>query len=465
MSASLVGLELTILRRDPRSWGALLALAALVLIAFLAIAVDARRSDAESARIAAAERARWVGQGTKDPHSAAHYSIFAFKPSPPLAPLDTGAIPFVGRTVWLEAHHQNDMLYRPQQNASLLQRAGFASPAALLAGFAPLVVFLIAFTLVAQDRERGTMRLALGAAVHPRTIVRAKVVATWGIATLLLVIPATVAALVWLGWTGAWSPDALLRLALWASAMAIYLLLLAGAGIAVSLLATNARVALTLLVGCWILFALALPRLASGTADALRPLPSSQQVRQEIEAEAPAFWSDEQNARNRRALLARYGVARLEDIPNPRMAELDLMERHSHRVFDRVLGGFYDRVAAQDRLFAGFSLVSPTIAAEALSAAIAGTDFSHHRHFIDGAERYRRNLVNRMNADGMAHDAHGTERHVNDAALWSAIPDFSYAPPRLGAAMLTAAPAALVLLGWLAATAALVAVAARRLRP
>lgn len=465
MSHSLIGLELAILRRDPRSWGALLALAVLILVSFAAIALDAAQSNADMSRFAAAERARWVGQGTKDPHSAAHYSIFAFKPAPPLLPLDSGSTPFVGQTVWLEAHHQNDMLYRPQQNASLLQRAGFASPAALLAGFAPLAVFLIAFTLVAQDRERGTMRLALGAAAHPRKIVQTKVLACWTAATALLVAPAATAGLLWLGWSDTLGADPVLRLLLWTAMMCAYLLLLASLGVAVSLLASNARIALALLIAFWIVLALALPRLASGTADVSQPLPSSQEVRRTLEAEAPAFWSDEQNRKNRQALLARYRVTRLEDIPNPRMAELDMMERHSHRVFDRVLGSFYDQVARQDRMFARLSLLSPTIAVQALSASLAGTDFSHHRDFIDTAEAYRRDLVNRMNADGMAHDAHGTERHVNDAGLWSSIPDFAYSPPHLGAVNANAASAALSLLGWLLATAVLILAAARRLRP
>ncbi|HWW58550.1 MAG TPA: DUF3526 domain-containing protein [Sphingopyxis sp.] len=461
----LTHLELAILRRDRRAWGALLALASLILLSFLAIATQNVRSDADKQAVAAAERARWVGQGEKDPHSAAHYSIFAFKPSPALAALDPGSESFVGQTVWLEAHHQNDMLYRPQQNASLLQRIGFAAPAALITGFAPLIIFLIAFTLVAQDRERGTMRVALGAAIHPRMIVGAKALTVWCASTGLLLLPVTAGSLLWLGLGGRLDGDTALRMICWALVMASYFAFLAAVGIAVSLRMANARLALTALFGLWIFFALALPRVASGMVDAARPLPSSQSVRQEIAEAAPAFWSDEQNARNRAKLLARYGVTRVEDIPNPRMAELDLVERHSHEVFDRILGGFYGRVAAQDRLFAAFGFLSPTIAAQAASASVAGSDFSHHRDFIDSAERYRRDLVNRMNADGMGHRAHGTERHTNDDKLWSQVPEFAYPTPPLGRFAGTALPAFMALLAWLAIGGLLLITAARRLRP
>lgn len=462
---ALIGLELATLRRDGRALGSLLALGLLILIAFAATAAANWQSDRAKATIAAAERDRWLGQGEKDPHSAAHYSIFAFKPSPALSALDPGADPFVGQSVWLEAHHQNDMLYRPQQNASPLSRAAFASPAALLTGFAPLIVFLLSFTLVAQDRERGGLRLALGAADAPTRLVLARAAAVWSAAAALLITPVTVAAFGWALLQARLDLDVVLRLLAWSGAMSAYLALLAGASTLVCLKARSARLALAALFGAWIAIALVLPRVLDGVAEAARPLPATQAVKAQIAREAPAFWSDEQNARNRQALMARYGVTRYEDIPNPRMAELDLMERHSHEVFDRVLGDFYGTVETQDRLFSTLSLLSPAAAAQTLSAALAGSDFSHHRHFIDTAERYRRDLVNAMNADGMAHSAQGAERHVNDETLWASIPEFTYDAPALGARMGATWPAALALLGWLALALAALQLTARKLKP
>jgi len=465
MMLGLARAELLIIRRDPRAWWALILLAAFILLTFAGASIEAARGNADKAAIAEAERSRWLNQGEKDPHTAAHYSIFAFKPTPALVGLDAGAIPFVGQSVWLEAHHQNDLLHRPQQGASPLQRAGLASPAALILGIGPLIVFLLAFSLVARDRERGTMRLALGMAGSPQMVVAAKALAIWSAATGLLVLPVTTAALFVSAASDALTGDVLLRLALWSVLMGAYLALPATVGVLVSLKATNARIALAALFGLWILFALVVPRAASSAADGLRPLPSSQQVRQQMLDEAPAYWSAEDSERHKRQLLAAYGVARLEDIPNVRMAELDLVERHSHQVFDRILGDFYSRVAVQDRLFASFGFLSPTVAGQALSASLAGTDFSHQRHFIDSAERYRRTLVNRMNAEGMAHPASGHERHTDDASLWSQIPPFAYSAPALGASTGTALPALAALLLWLCGAWLLLRTAARRITP
>jgi len=467
MSASLTGYEWTLLRRDRRAWWALLALAALVLLAFAFDLAGVAAGNATKNEAARAERARWLGQGEKDPHSAAHYSIFAFKPTPALAALDPGAEPFVGQTVWLEAHVQNDMLYRPQGDASPLQRAGLASPASLLIAFAPLVAFLLAFTAVAMDRERGTLRLALGAALRPRAIVAAKALAIWSALILALLVPVVAASAVASVALGASNADLALRLALWAAAMALYLGVLTALGVSVSLLARSVRGALALLFGLWIALALALPRWASSAVEAAHPLPSSQQVKQQLQDEAPSFWTAEEAKKHRQALLARYGAKDVGDMRvDARGAELDLSERHSHQVFDRVLGGFYDRVAAQDRAFAAWGWLSPAAAMQSLSPMLAGSDFGHHRRFIDAAEQYRRALVNRMNEDVMAHPLNGAQpRHTNDESLWAQVPQFQAPQPALAANWRNAAPALAGLFGWAALAAGLLALAARRLRP
>ncbi|WP_394539214.1 DUF3526 domain-containing protein [Lysobacter enzymogenes] len=467
MSASLTGYEWTLLRRDRRAWWALLALAALVLLAFAFDLAGVAAGNAAKNEAARAERARWLGQGEKDPHSAAHYSIFAFKPTPALAALDPGAEPFVGQTVWLEAHVQNDMLYRPQGDASPLQRAGLVSPASLLIAFAPLVAFLLAFTAVAMDRERGTLRLALGAALRPRAIVAAKAWAIWSALSLALLAPVVAASAVASAALGALNADLALRLALWAAAMALYLGVLTALGVSVSLLARSVRGALALLFGLWIALALALPRWASSAVEAAHPLPSSQQVKQQLQDQAPSFWTAEEAKKHRQALLAQYGAKDVGDMRvDARGAELDLSERHSHQVFDRVLGDFYDRVAAQDRAFAAWGWLSPAAAMQSLSPMLAGSDFGHHRRFIDAAEQYRRALVNRMNEDVMAHPLNGAQpRHTNDEALWAQVPQFQAPQPALTANWRNAAPALAGLFGWAALAAGLLALAARRLRP
>lgn len=455
--------EILALNRDRRAFWSVLCLAMFIVLAFAGSFMEISRMDAVKQSVAAAERARWLGQGEKDPHSAAHYSVYAFKPSPALAALDTGSTAFLGQSVWLEAHHQNDMLYRPRQDASLLERSGAVSPVVLITIFGPLIIFLLAYTAISHARDQGSFRLALGTASGPLRLAAAKALAIWAVALALFVIPVSILAA--LTSIGGDPVGAGTRLVLWLLVMSAYLGIASLAGVVTTLSARNPRVALAGLMGAWIVFVLILPKFSSATADTLRPLPSSQAVRQEMLDQAPAYWSAEEGKRQKAALLARYGAKDLSEIPNPRMAELDMVERHSHQVFDRVLGRFYGQVKAQDRLFSWAGIFSPAIAATVLSSSVTGTDFSHHFDFINTAELYRRDLVNRMNADGMAHRAHGAERHVNDQRLWSQIPEFTYVEPALSSAGQTAVPALLALLAWVVVGGLCFVGASRRLKP
>ncbi len=459
--------EWTLLRRERRLWIALCAVAVLLLVALFATAAEQRRQFDEKRAVAAAERARWLAQDAKDPHSAAHYSIYAFKPPSPLAMLDPGIEPFVGQALWLEAHHRNDMLYRPQADASRLQRAGLANPTSILTALMPLLAFLLAFAAVAGERERGTWRLALGAARYPATLVLAKALAICGLLVATLVLPLVAATLAIAASRGLLDADVLLRLGAWSTAMTLYAGIFTAIGLCLSLASRNVRMALGTLFAVWMLLALVAPRWAGEIASRAVPLPSTQSVRHEIQSEAPAYWLDDVAQARRGELLKRYGVSREEDLPvDLRGAELDAAERHSHAVFDRVLGGFHDRVVAQDRRYAALGALSPSVAMVSVSQAAAATDFVHHRDFIDAAEHYRRALVNRMNAEVMRlRPEAADERHLVGAELWAQIPDFSYRIQTYPQIAAYASPAWLALAVW--SLLALVALLwmARRARP
>lgn len=248
--------------------------------------------------------------------------------------------------------------------------------------------------------------------------------------------------------------------------MLVYLAVFATAGIAVALHARDARLALAALFGAWAVLVLALPRFANSAALALQPLPPTQAVKQQLLDEAPSYWTAETARATEAAILADAGVTRRGELRgNFRGLELDRAERHSHAVYDRVLGGFHDQVVAQDRRFAALSWFSPAIALSALSPALAGTDFAQHRQFIDAAERYRRELVNAMNAAVIDHHP-GVDGKAwsADATLWATQPEFKAPRPSLTAA--GAGSAALpALAGWLAVAVAALFLAARRLQP
>jgi ABC-2 type transport system permease protein len=188
MTARIARHELVRLMRDGRLRICAVLLALLFLLALVTGFMRQRELTAAQSAAGTAERARWLGQPEKNPHSAAHYGVYVFKPR--LAPgfLDPGIEPFSGIAVWLEAHKQNDLLFRPAEDATLAQRFGDLTVAVVLQLFAPLLVILLCFGAFAQEREQGTLRQLLSLGVPPRALVAGKLAGHLG-ALLLGVAP------------------------------------------------------------------------------------------------------------------------------------------------------------------------------------------------------------------------------------------------------------------------------------
>lgn len=462
-------LELIMLLRGGRTMAAALVFAFVMILSGVSSLTSNHHADAEKASIAHAERMRWLAQGAKDAHQAAHYSIYAFKPGMPLQSLDPGIQPFVGQAIWLEPHWQNDMVYRPLQEAEPFQRMGIADPARFLVEFAPLLVFLVAFGATAADRETGIMRLALGAARRPGPYVWGKWAAVTIFSGLTLLLPALLTG--GLATAMDFSVDYLLRLLFWLATFFAYLAILAAIGVVVCLNSRTARLGFAILLGLWAILAFVAPRAASTSANHLTPLPSYAAVKLQMEREAPIYWTAETGEKQTRILMKKYGVSRREDLPvDLRGALIDYNERRSHGIFDRILGGFYSLVTEQDRTFAAQSWMSPAVATQALSSALAGSNFAHQQSFINAAERYRRELVNSMNGkllvsktrNAKAYGINGVTASTSD---FRKVPDFRYRAPTIGLAISSSGAAPLYLFGWLALGLGLLIWTTKRVHP
>lgn len=462
-------LELLMLIRGGRTIAASVVFAFVMLLSGVSSYTAGRHADQEKEAVAHAERERWLHQGAKDAHQAAHYSIYAFKPGMPLQALDPGIQPFVGQAIWLEPHWQNDMVYRPLQEAEPFQRMGIADPSRFLVEFAPLLVFVVAFAATAADRETGIMRLALGAARRPGPYVWGKWAAVWIFSAVTLLVPALL--------IGSWATianftmDYAWRLIAWFATFGIYLSILAAIGVVVCLNARTARLGFAILLGMWAVLAFVAPRAASTSANHLTPLPSYAGVKLQMEREAPIYWSAETGEQQTKIIMQRYGVTRREDLPvDLRGALLDFNERRSHPIFDRILGSFYELVSKQDRTFAAQAWMSPAVAAQALSSALAGSNFAHQQNFINAAETYRRELVNAMNGRLLASTAKTAKAYkisgiTAGASDYKQIPDFHYQPPRIDLAVSSAGWAPAYLAAWLMLGLALLAWTTRRAHP
>lgn len=452
--------ELVETLRDGRfRWmaGVLLALLLVALITGLAAVRDTRRA-IESARTA--EARTWLGQGERNPHSAAHFGRFAFKPTPMLAYVDRGLDSYLGITVWLEAHRQNPFGLRPAEDRTALQRFGDLTAAFVLQLLVPLFVILLCFGAFASERDSGTLRQLLAAGAKPLSLALGKSLGLTAALSFVL-LPAAICAgvLSTIGFPQNGAGDQAARGLLLAGVYLAYALTFVAASLAVSAWARSARTAITVLLCLWVTTTLIVPRLAADVAERSHPTPTPAEFHSRIaEAEANGLGEDgtagERRDGLRREVLDRYGVETVEELPVDFAGiSLQASEEYSNKVFDHFFGELWSTYRAQESVLRFASLASPLLAVRALSMELAGTGLESHRHFADAAEEHRRVFVKYLN-DDMTHNAVGQSfSYVADQDVWAGAPPFEYEPPSVAALVEENSVALLVLLSWLAAAA------------
>ncbi len=459
----------TIARRELTEWlrdGRLRWLGGGCLALMLAVGLVGWQSmlaqDADRAAAVRQDADNFLGQGAKNPHSAAHFGQYAFRPVLRPAAIDPGVAPWMGSMVWMEAHRRNLAEFRPAEDGAGHRQSASLSVAWVLQYLVPLLVIMLGFAAVAGERERGTLALLLSQGLSLRRLALGKAAALF-VAVGTLLLPAILGILLMRpGGDGA-------RLAWMGVAYALYVLSFVGIVLSVSLVARAARTALAALLLGWVLLVVLVPRVATDVAAARHPVPA-----------ATAFWAgirrgegavppvsdqpEERNARLRAAvtaeLLARHGVSRVEDLPvNFTAVYLQRLEEADAPVFDHAYAKLWAAQEGQRRVRSVVGVLSPFVPLRELSMALAGTDPFALRHFGEAAEVHRRRLVAELNGT-QARDGAGRAFYVAPADTWARMPMFEYQPPAVAeillrhrldlALLLTWAIVPLGLVAWLA---------------
>ncbi len=91
--------EFTDVLRDGRFRWCSILVGSLLLVSLAHGWDQTRKARQEHAAAQATAREHWESQGEKNPHSAAHYGIYAFKPRLALSFVDEGVDPYTGTSV------------------------------------------------------------------------------------------------------------------------------------------------------------------------------------------------------------------------------------------------------------------------------------------------------------------------------------------------------------------------------
>ena len=442
------------------------AIAAMILLAFASSWIEAKNTLTEVERIETAERERWLNQDPKNPHSAAHYGQWLFKRASPLATLDAGVDPYVGRMMRAEAHHYNDAVFRSAQDAGPLAASGIGTVADIVHLIVPLAAILLGFSAFALDRERGTLRLALGNGARAGPLLAARFGALMTVLGAAVIIPAILAGLLAMATLDAHGWQAGPRLAVWAGSEFIYLAVFLGLSLIASLWANTARAALGVSLLAWAVFCVLVPRLATAGIEEIAPTPSQQDMFAAVERRTNDYNRAENEAARREALLARYGATSDEEMPIDVTGALGhAREQHDYAAYDAGLADFNAALERQDRLAGWAGLLSPMIAIQSVSQAVAGTDYTRHVAFLTSAEGYRRLLVDTMNLDRVANPPVDGGAYLAGREVWETVPPFQPAPPSFKATMRDLAIPLAILALWVAAITAVALTVAKKVRP
>ncbi len=435
MSASVIARkEALVAGRDRRLRGIYIALLLAVIAALSVGVVRTNTFEMERTAAAQADRANFDAQGSINPHSAAHYSKYAFMPIPSLSGFDPGVIDYAGMAVWMEGHIQNPATFRRAEGAGDLARFVILSPAWVLQYLIPLLVVLLLFASYAGERQDGTLRQVMSYGASPSVLFIGKLRgALSALLKLLILLGGFVAIAILAFGEGAPQEDLGIRLAGLFVTYAVYLFIYAMLTIGLSALCSSRRAAAIALISVWSVVTVLAPRLGGDIAVMRTPQPDAFDTTFALNAVRGDFGTSDYADRHREEFLETYGVTDVNDAPVDFAAHrLQASEDHANPLWDDFYGGLRDGYASQENTLKVLSVLSPTSAIMALSSGLAGTDRFHHTQFVQEAEAHRRVIIRQMNED-MIYNANGQSfLYQSDASFWPQIPAYEGRLPSIG---------------------------------
>ncbi|MEM9648908.1 MAG: DUF3526 domain-containing protein [Bacteroidota bacterium] len=403
------------------------------------------------------ERAVWENQGEKNPHSAAHYGTYAFKPKYPLSLVDQGVDKFTGTSIFLEAHKRNEAQFSKAADQTGLARFGDLTPDFVLLFIIPLLIVFLGYNAFTKEREMGTLVLLKSQGTPIWKLIFGKWLAlflpVFTIVFLLFIVAGIV--LTNLENYGVFNWDSLGMLFL--VYMGYYIIFI-NMVLFISLKLKKSGIALVVALATWILACLAVPKAASNIAESKHPYPTRQEFasnilqdqKEGLDGHDP--WNKQAKLLEKK-VLQEYKVDSLEQLPfNFDAYRMQKGEEHTAEIYLKHYKHLKTQFEEQSKLYRGLAVLSPFLPARFMSMAIANTDYATHWHFADAAENYRVELQAFLNGNFAENSAYGEWSYRANADTWKNMPQFGYDPPELGETLATNTSNLVILSVWVLGT-------------
>lgn len=404
----------------------------LILVTWLGV-VQQRKQQEQQQKAEKNFREQWENIEGMNPHGAAHYGTYAFKPLTALSSIDEGVNTITGNVLRLEGHVQNEIVYSEASQSLSISKFGKLKPSLLLQYVIPLLLIFLSFASVSSEKETGRLKLLVFQGASLQKLILAKSLGIWLYGLLLLIATILVQAVV-----SSIGADSLERTIFLLFAYAVYYYIISTLATYFSARLKSNISALSSMLAVWILWTIFIPKIWGNTTDKLYPLPSRQEFKSAMQEDRSKGidghnpW-DKREKELEQKVLSKYKVDSLAQLPiNFDGIVMQADEEYGNQVWDRHFGNNYEILQKQKSIYQLSGLFNPFASLQSASMGFSGTDMLHHLDFLQQAEHYRRGFIKTLN-DKHAYGGSktGDWGWEPDSDFYKTVKDFEYQSPVL----------------------------------
>ncbi|MEO1654171.1 MAG: DUF3526 domain-containing protein, partial [Bacteroidota bacterium] len=345
-------------------------------------------------------RSQWENNNEMHPHGAVHYGTFVFKPANLLSSLDEGINSVTGNVLRVEGHVQNEIVYSEASQSQVISKFGKLKSSLLLQYIIPLLLIFLAYQSIHSEKQSGRLKLLILQGTSPKKIILAKTlsVTLYGISLMTL----TMLAYVLLNLHN-FHPDLLVRASFFFLSYSLYYFIISGLTVYFSSLWKNTNLALTSMLGLWILWTIFLPNILMSSVEQWHKLPSREDFKKAMKEDRSKGIdghnpSDKRRKDLEKKILAKYEVDSLSQLPidfGGILMQAD--EAYGNIVWDKHFGHLRAVLGQQKQTYQLGGMFNPFVSLQNLSMGFTGNDNLHHQEFLVQVEDYRRTFVKTLN--------------------------------------------------------------------
>ncbi len=384
-------------------------------------------------------REQWESIDAMNPHSAAHYGTYVFKPVNLLSNFDGGVEDVTGNVLRVEGHVQNEMVYSEASQMQSISRFGKLRSSLLLQYIIPIFLIFLAFNSMSGERRTGRLKMLVMQGASTEQIAFAKTISIWSYGLLLLSM--VILSYFTLNFQSL-TTDILQRVGLFFLSYAAFFFVLTGLTVFFSARWHSPTLALTTMLGTWMLWSIFLPYILMSSLENIIPLPSRDEFKTAIREDRSKGIdghnpSDERGKDLETKVLAKYKVENTSELPiNFDGIRMQADEEYGNKVWDKHFGALRDVMQRQKKIYQLSGAINPFASLQNASMGFAGTDNLHHQSYLLQVEEYRRTFIKALNdehAYGGSKTGEWGWKADND--FFKSIKDFNYTPITIGAVL------------------------------